>query len=148
MAKRSSKSSGGGQGVALLLLLVLLAVGTTWNYRRNVAAENTQPRPYRSYSDADLDALIHAYRGEIDGLKTRYEKASGHKIQARDQGYLGDQIQEFERVRHASEAVRAIGFQVAEREGMLRALEKERKARAGDSHGWKLLLRRAFTIRL
>ena len=40
---------------ALLLLLGLLARYGAWNYQRNLEAEAQQVRPYRTYSDEQLE---------------------------------------------------------------------------------------------
>jgi hypothetical protein len=130
--KKKKKKKKSGRRFLLRLLLVLLCGVGAWNYRRNVEAEAAVPRPYRSYSEAQLDQLIAASRASLDGLVARYEKVSGHSIQARDQAFAGDQIKEFERVQSVSRSVRGLGYEISESEGLLRELEAE-KGRRGDS---------------
>jgi len=50
----------GNQFVLVLLLVGLVSGAGVWNYRRNVAIEAAEPRPYRSYSLSDLEALKSA----------------------------------------------------------------------------------------
>ena len=57
---------GGSSTLALLVLLGIIGGYGTWNYKRNQAAEEAVPRPYRTYSDADLGTLGAAYRQELD----------------------------------------------------------------------------------
>ena len=52
--RRKKRKKGRGK---LIFLLVLLVGVSTWNYQRNVAIEEAKPRPYRSYSDAELEQL-------------------------------------------------------------------------------------------
>ena len=139
--KKKKKKKSRGRTLLMLLLALLCGVGT-WNYRRNVEAEAAVPRPYRTYSEAQIDQLIAASRASLQGLVARYEKVSGNSIQARDQGFVGDQIKEFERVQSMSRSVRGLGYEISETEGLLRELEAE-KRRRGDSVVL-LFLRRAF----
>jgi hypothetical protein len=141
--RKKKKKKKSGRRFLLTLLLALLCGAGAWNYRRNVEAEAAVPRPYQSYSEAQLDQLIAASRASLDGLVARYEKVSGHSIQARDQGFVGDQIKEFERVQSLSRSVRGLGYEISESEGLLRELEAE-KRRRGDS-AVSLFLRRVFT---
>ena len=61
-----------GSTKKLLVLLLILAVGGAYNYQRNVKKEEQQLRPYRGYSDSDLQALLEAYRTDADQLAKRY----------------------------------------------------------------------------
>ena len=140
--RRKKKKKKSGRRSLLTLLLALLCGVGAWNYRRNVEAEAAVPRPYQSYSEAQLDQLIAASRASLDGLVARYEKVSGHSIQARDQAFAGDQIKEFERVQSVSRSVRRLGYEISEGEGLLRELEAEKARRGEGAVG--LLLRRIF----
>jgi hypothetical protein len=142
--KRKKKKKKRRHTFLLTVLLALLAGAGAWNYQRNVAAEKKVPRPYQHYSAAQLDQLIPAYRAELDALVTRYEKASGHSITAKDRGFAGDQIAEFERVQRLSGSVRSLGYEISEREAMLRELEAERGRRDTRALGLKTFLRRVF----
>jgi len=143
MAQSSGK---GGQLLLLLVLLGMLGGVGTWNYRRNVAAEDRVPRPYRGYSDADLDKLAAAYQMEIDALRKQVERHGG-RTTARDRAFAGDQIREFERVQRVSGAARELGYRVTERETSLAALEQEKALRAGEGDATRVFLRRLFTYR-
>ena len=145
MARRGNV---GSQLAVLCLLLAILGGVGTWNYRRNLAAEEAVPRPYGSYSDSDLEVLIAAYQGEIDGLKRRYQGATSRRTRVREGGLVGDQIREFERVHRQGRDVRALGHQIAEREGSVAELRREQDRRREESDGMKLLLKRVFSYEL
>ena len=129
----------------LTVLLALLGAIGSWNYKRNVEAEQKAPRPYQHYSAEQLDQLIPAYRADLDALVARYEKVSGHSIAAQERGFVGDQIAEFERVQRQSGSLRDLGYEISEREAMLRELEAERGRRDTRALGLKTFLRRVFT---
>jgi hypothetical protein len=141
--KKKKKKRSRGQKL-LILLLALLCGGGAWNYRRNLEAEAEVPRPYRGYTEAQLEQLITASRASLDGLVARYERASGNSIQARDQAFAGDQIKEFERVQSMSRSVRALGYEVSESEGLLRELEAEKRRREDNAVG--VFLHRVFAF--
>jgi hypothetical protein len=140
--KKKKKKRSRAQKLLILLLALLCGAGA-WNYRRNLEAEAKVPRPYRSYTEAQLDQLITASRASLEGLVARYERASGNSIQARDAGFAGDQIKEFERVQSASRSVRALGYEVSEAEGLLRELEAEKRRRSDSA--LMLILHRVVT---
>jgi hypothetical protein len=144
-SKRRKKKKKRRHTFLLMVLLTLFGAIGAWNYQRNVAAEKKVPRPYQHYSAAQLDQLIPAYRAELDALVARYEKASGQSIAAKDRGFVGDQIAEFERVQRMSGSVRSLGYEISEREAMLRELEVERGHRDTRALGLKTFLRRVFT---
>jgi hypothetical protein len=141
--KRKKKKKKSGRTFLLTLLLALLCGLGAWNYQRNVEAEEAVPRPYRSYSEAQLEQLIAASRVSLESLAARYEKVSGRSIEARDRGFVGDQIKEFERVQSMSRSVRALGYEISESEGLLRELEAEKGRRGGGA--LSLFLRRVFS---
>lgn len=141
--KKRKKKKKSGRTFLLTLLLALLCGLGAWNYQRNIEAEKAVPRPYRSYSEAQLDQLIAASRTSLEQLVARYEKVSGRSIEARDRGFVGDQIKEFERVQSVSRSVRDLGYEISESEGLLRELEAERGRRGGSPV--LLFLSRVFT---
>jgi hypothetical protein len=122
----------GGAGGSLLLLLLLLGVlgGIgSWNYKRNVAAETEAPRPFRGYSDDQLEQLRDAYAGKVDELSGRYQKLSGRRATAAGGKSLGEAVQEFARVQRASQTTRGVGQQLSQEEASLRAIEAEQALR-------------------
>jgi hypothetical protein len=143
MARGERKTSGGNQGL-LLVLLVLLVGLCAWNYQRNLAIEKANPSPYASLSDHDLDALIEAYRSEIDQMKGGRQAS---RARVRDTANVGSGVREFERVQRASRSVREAGYALSEREGAVEALEMERAKRVslGGSE-LQVFLRRTFTF--
>jgi hypothetical protein len=122
---------GGGGGSVLLLLLLLGVLGGigSWNYKRNVAAETDTPRPYRTYSDAQLEQLRAAYAAKVDELSGRYSKLSDRRVKAADGKMLGDAIDEFARVQRASGVTRSVGQQLSQDEVSLSAIEAEQALR-------------------
>lgn len=146
--KKKKRKRRSGREILLYCLLVALCFGGYKNYQRNLAAEEAIPRPFKTHSTAELDQLIGAYRGEIEVMTARYEKASGQKIRVQDQAHTGDQFKEFERVQGLSRSVRQLGYEISEREGALRELEHERSLRAEQGAAVKQFLRRVFTVTL
>ena len=97
----TSGSKPGGALPMLLLLLAILCGGGAYNYQRNVALEKQEPRPYRGYTDEQLEQLAAAYEGEKAKDSQRYEKASSRRATAQGKAYFQDQVDEFERVQRA-----------------------------------------------
>jgi hypothetical protein len=81
----------GGASSVLILLLVLLLAGGGWNYHSNSQLENATYRPFRSYSDTDLEMLLAQYQGQMDTHSERYEKVAEQTVQVRARGHLGGQ---------------------------------------------------------
>jgi hypothetical protein len=126
----------------LLFLLAILAAGGAWNYQRNLKAEEAQPRPYRSYSDENLEALRAAYQDEVDKHTARYRNASERKVKVHDRGYVAANVAEFERVQRISQGKRAIADQYAKNQVQLDLVQAEIDLRASLADGWKLHLQR------
>ena len=58
--------------VVFVILVMVAAIGAFSNYQRNAALdEELRERPYASLSDKDLNALLGAYQGQVEGLKNR-----------------------------------------------------------------------------
>ncbi|HME70332.1 MAG TPA: hypothetical protein VKM54_10760 [Myxococcota bacterium] len=134
----------------LLLILVLLGgaggVGY-WNYQKNTAAENSEPRPFRGYATADLDKMIVAQKAEIARMRPTVEQARLTHTEVRGNGFIADQVKEFERVHRQSTRERELTGQLADLEVMQQQLEKERAKRAGEGEGELMrVLRLAFTF--
>ena len=139
--------SGGGGGKAMLLLVLLAALGGygTWNYQRNVEAEKAEPRPFGSYSDADIEAMVQAYQQEIGVYQQRWEKASGRSVTVRDTGHTDQRVREFERVQGIARQKRALSSELAQRQVALEQLSAEQAKRAAEKQQVVLrFLKRAF----
>lgn len=130
----------------LLVLTVALGVAGGWNYHRNLSAESETPRPYRSYADADLEALIQAYEGEVGSLEKRYDSAKQARGESGNKGHFDDQVREFERVQAISTRSRNAGAKLSVSEAELSLLVAEREQRARDADPLQLFLRRLLTI--
>jgi hypothetical protein len=126
-----ARAKGGAGGSVLLLLLLLGVLGGigAWNYKRNVAAETDAPRPYRSYSDAQLEDLRAAYAGKVEATSSRYAKLSGRRVSTADGKWISEAIDDFARVQRASENVRNLGEELSQDEVSLRLIEQEQALR-------------------
>lgn len=134
---------GGSLGKLVVLLLILAGFGT-WNYRRNVEAEAAQPRPYRSYSDAQLEALLEAYGQQAEQLDERYAAAARQRARSGDVQLLGEAVEQFERVQRASRAQRELGARAAQEQASVKAIEQELALRARMGGPITTFLKRAF----
>ena len=118
----------------LSLLLGLIAGAGGWNYHRNVEREAAEPRPYRSYSLEDLEALKSAYESETNKHIDHYRAASSRKVDVREGGLIGDQVVEFERVQRISQSKRDMANVYAKSQVQLDEILAEiaYRARGGD----------------
>jgi hypothetical protein len=133
------------QKLMLVVLLALMGGLGTWNYKRNLAAEQAELRPFRTYSDADLDSLTAAYRTEVEAYTRRYEALTGHKPQIRERTYTDQKIREFERVQRISQKTRDVVTELAKRHVALDQLDQERRKRAAERNAVVLFLKRLLT---
>jgi hypothetical protein len=131
--------------MVLLVLLAALGGYGTWNYQRNVEAEKAEPRPFASYTDADIEALVQAYEQEIAVYGQRWEKVSGRSVKVRDVGHTDQRVREFERVQGIAREQRALTSELARRHVALEQLTAEQAKRAAEKHQVVLrFLKRAF----
>ena len=142
----ATESEGGGRFLQLLVLLVIVGGGVGWNYHQNLEAEKREDRPYRSYSDEDLETLRDVYSGHKDLTNEHYEKTLARKNEARSMSLLGEQVREFERVQHVARQKRDARDRLADSQANLEQIEKEMQKRAKERDKLKLFLRRAFTV--
>ncbi len=136
-----------GNGVAGLFLILLLVVGVgAFNYHQNLQAEAEEDRPYRGYSDEELEALLGAYQGRKDAQSARYEASAGRRVNAQGKAYFDEQVQEFERVQdvHRRAAVRR--NELAGTNVVVKQIRKEMKKREAESDKFALFMKRAFTF--
>jgi len=118
---------------ALLLVLGALAAGGTANYRRNLAREAQEPRPFRSYATADLETLAQAYEREVAALETRYRATRAADGGAPKGGQLLDEtVRAFEQVSARSQAVRGAGAELSMKEATLADVRAEQARRRED----------------
>ena len=142
MSKRSER----GSASALALVLVLLVGTVGWNFHRNLAAERREFRPYRSYAEADIDALIAAYEQAAEKAGSRYDRVVDRRTEAKGTGYVMGNVKEFERVQSAGRATRAAREQYADARASLEGLRAEHSRRASERSKLQVFLRRAFTF--
>jgi hypothetical protein len=137
-----------GSGSRALLLFVLLALAGgfgAWNYQRNLAAERAEVRPFRSYSDADLDSLSEAYRSEVETYTKRYEARTGRKVSINEHAHTDQKLREFERVQRISRDTRDLVTQLARQYVAIEQLDAERRKRVKERNVFKLFLKRLLT---
>lgn len=143
---RGQTQKKGGNAARLLLVLVALVGATGWNYHRNLTAEkNVPPSAFTGVSDADLEVLKQAYQSEVDALTAKGGLAA--RATARTTSGVASGAREFERVQRAMRATREKGYQVAERQAAIEAIEREQAQRqsVGGTPA-QIFLRRAFTF--
>lgn len=141
-----ANSSGGSQVALLLVLLGILGGAGYWNYQRNRALEDAEPRPYKSYSQAELLQLRDAYQAEVDRYSERYRSAKSRTVDVRDGSYLGEKVDEFERVQRISVGKRKIASAYAKNQVQLDAVNAELQKRAELGSEWRELFRLATTL--
>jgi hypothetical protein len=141
-----ARSGKGGSAGFLFLLLIALVGVVAWNYRRNLQAESRDPRPYRSYSEADLAALIEAYEPAAEAAGARYGSAVDRRAEARSTGHFLGNVREFERVQAVARATREARSEYASARAALEALRAEQARRARDRSALAAFLRRAFAF--
>lgn len=128
MTKSDARRRRGAASLGLLLAILIGAAGAgAWNYHRNLVAERQDhaARPLIGYEIGDLEVLAEAYRKEVAALTQRYDGVRTQRVEARDQAFFGDQIDEYERVRRRSGGRRDIGAQLSEAEAALRSVDEE-----------------------
>ncbi len=134
------------QLVSLLLLLAALSGVGGWNYHRNLQEEQAEPRPLGGLSDAELQALSEAYEQEIELWTRRFEQISGRRVNAHDRAYLGEQIQEFERVQGLSSRSREVARELARRQAALERVRAEERVRESERDRLALHWRRLVSF--
>ncbi|MCH7644394.1 MAG: hypothetical protein IH974_06110 [Myxococcales bacterium] len=140
----------GGSDVRLgqtLILLVILSAAGGWNYHRNAVIEDAAPRPYRGYSDQELNQMISAYQDEVEIQMARYRNSSvAKKVAVRGGGLLDDRIDEFERVQRLSKKRKESAYQVTENQILVEQLATERLTRERNRPIYKMIFRRLTTF--
>jgi hypothetical protein len=127
----------------ILILLAILCTAGGWNYHRNAVIDAAVPRPYRGYSDDELDQLPSAYQVEVEAQMERYRNsAASNKVVVQDGGLLDDRIDEFERVQHLSKQRRERAYRVTENQILVEQLAQEQVARERDRPIYKMIFRR------
>jgi len=129
----------------VLVLVGLLAAGA-FNYHRNWQTEASVPRPYESYSQADLEALLAAYQAENAQAEQRYEAARERLGREQQTGMLDQNIAAFEAAQRGSEKARGLGAMLSMQKTATDEIEAELARREADADRLKVHLRRLLTI--
>jgi hypothetical protein len=129
-------------------LLVLLIGGGGYNYWRNLEQEKREarPRPFESYATPDLESLRGAYAQEVSTAQSRFDAQQRRRVRASGNGLIGEQIEEFERVKRSTSKLRDLQAEVAESEARLREIDYELGFRRAQLSGLKLHLKRLVTL--
>ncbi len=136
-----------GSAAPLLLVLLVALIGAGgWNYHRNMQAEAQQPRPYRSYDDTQLAALIEAYEQEVESLEARHAASRERRAAPGSGTMLGERVADFERAAQRGRETRGLAKQAAGQGGVLDELRHERDLRSTAATGFALHLKRLLTI--
>ncbi len=140
----------GGSDVRLgqtLILLVILCAAGGWNYHRNAVIDDAVPRPYRGYSDLELNQMISAYQDEVEIQMERYRKSSAAKeVAVQGGGLLEDRIGEFERVQRLGKQRKERAYQVVENQILVEQLAREHLTREMNRPIYKMIFRRLTTF--
>jgi hypothetical protein len=134
---------------SLALILVILVGGGAWNYHRNYQLERSseQGRPYSGYSVREVELLRDAAAAELEAARARFERARrGRAGTARDLGSVASNVRQFDRTTRASGAIRDAAADVAERESLKAALDRELAVRSEMGAGMDIHLRRLTTF--
>ena len=133
-------------GQTLILLVILCAAGG-WNYHRNTLIDDAVPRPYRTYTDEELDQLASAYQDEVEVQMARYRNSKvSANVAVRDEGLLEERIGEFERAQRASKQRRDRAYKVTDNQILVEQLAKEQVVRERDRPIYKMIFRRVTTF--
>ena len=142
----ASGSAGSNPVAQLLLLLAIVGGAGGWNYHQNLEAEKRVYRPYRGYSEADLQTLEDAYSGHTALTNKRYQKTVSKRADARSMPLLGEQVREFERVQGIARQKRDARDRLADSQATLQLIEQETRKRAQEKDALKLFFRRVVSI--
>jgi restriction endonuclease len=133
-------------GQTVILLVILCAAGG-WNYHRNTLIDDAVPRPYRGYSDEELNQLISAYQGEVEVQMERYRNSTAaKKVTVQDGGLLEERIDEFERVQRLGEQRKERAYQVTDNQILVEQLAAEQLTRDRNRPIYKMIFRRVTTF--
>jgi hypothetical protein len=133
-------------GQTVILLVILCAAGG-WNYHRNTLIDDAVPRPYRGYSDEELNQLVSAYQDEVEVQMARYRKSTDAKqVTVQDGGLLEERIDEFERVQRLGEQRKERAYQVTDNQILVEQLAAEQLTRDRNRPIYKMIFRRVTTF--
>ena len=131
--------------LSLLVLLALVGGAGAWNYDRNLKKESQVPRPWKSYSDADLATMAAGYEREIARGEKAWEQARTQRTSASGRGHVDDRAREFDRIYAHGKAVRDLKGRLAEHQVALEEIRTEMALRQRDGDAMQVHLRRLLT---
>lgn len=111
------------RGAAVLWVLVLVAAmggALTWNFRRM-----EEFRPFRGYSDEQIQELRPVYEKQLAELEGRYQDLAEARPEVQSHALLAENLREFERIQAISENTRKAGHEASFTLTGRRDLERE-----------------------
>lgn len=96
-----------------LILAILLVGGAAGGFLYHNFQQNEEFRPFRGYSDEGLKELADAYGEQFEVLDGRYQKLSENRAKVQEHDYLGEKVQEFERMQAIGKRTREAGQEVS-----------------------------------
>jgi hypothetical protein len=125
------------RGLLLFTLLIGIPLAGGLNYLRNAPLdEELANRPYGGLSDADLDALLRAYEGDVQRARDLIaEEPSTHAFN--DPGQFGDydeKVEAFEKFQNSNETWKNERGQLFGKQTTLEALQHEKSIRSRGLH--------------
>jgi hypothetical protein len=136
-------------GLALMILVLGAGGGAYFNYQRNAPMDTELAfRPYKGLSDADLDALIEAYRTNITSLTQQLGSGPDDSgFQRVRPGDFSGKLEAFERFQEENERWKAGHRQTVEGKVVVDALLQEKSIRDRGLHKESVrIMRRVTTL--
>jgi hypothetical protein len=101
---------GDRRSAVLWVLGLVVAIGgvLTWNFKRM-----EEFRPFRAYSDEQLEALGPAYGEQFAERENHYQELAQARPEVKSGAALGDNLRQFDRVQAISERTRKAGHEVS-----------------------------------
>jgi predicted negative regulator of RcsB-dependent stress response len=145
---KHSHQAGRAMASLVLLLLVLVSAGG-WNYYRNLQLEKAteSSRPYKGYSDEDLQSLRAAYASELAAVQAQFDSAKRRRARpSGDIGTMAGNVEQFQRTTRASTAIRDAAANVADRQAQVTELDRELEIRSQFGEGFARHLKLLTTL--
>ena len=136
------------RGISMLPVVILLGLiaGGGYNYHRNWQVEAAIPRPYKGYSQVDLEALLAAYEAENAQVERQYSQAREQLGKRGEAGMLDQNIKAFEAAQSRSTGTRSLGVKLSMQQTATDEIAAELARREGESGALQVHVRRLLTL--
>jgi len=121
----------------MIVLLVLAGIGA-WNYQRNRGIEDAAAasRPYQSYASSDLESLQNAYAIQLESERANFAHSKSRRAKiSQNRASIADNVEQFDRTKITSSAIREAASHVADRRSQIAELNAELELRARFGQG-------------